>query len=349
MKLESLAKNLGLPWEGDPSVEIAGLAGLVDAGPSDLSFVASAYHQAAFAASGAGAFILPQDFDRAGCACLRSAAPYVDFARAVDLFFPRVGVPEPGVHPTAVIGEDVALGQDVSVGPYVVIGSGSHVGDRTVVHPHVTIYANVRIGADCEIHSGAHLREGVRLGDHVCIQNGAVIGAEGFGFAFRPDGSRVRVPHRCGVEIGDDVEIGSNTTIDAAHPGHKRYGHAETRTRIGDASKIDNLVQVGHGVEVGPGSTLCASVALAGGVRIGRSVYLGGDAVCRGEVQIGDGCFVGGGAGVNRDLPPGSQVLGRPAIDRRLWARVVAARKRLPDLLRRMRRVEKRLGIDEND
>jgi UDP-3-O-[3-hydroxymyristoyl] glucosamine N-acyltransferase len=349
VQLDALAQTLGLTWEGEPKLEIAKLAGLSDARPDELSFVASAHHRADFQASNAGAFILPLDFDRSGRSCLRSAAPYVDFARAVELFFPLFAPPKPGVHATAVIEEGAVLGQEVSVGPFAVIGAGSRIGNGTIIHPHVTIYPNVQIGADCVIHSGAHLREGVRLGDRVCIQNGAVIGAEGFGFAFRLDGTRLRIPHRCAVEVADDAEIGSNTTIDASHPGHKRHGHAQVHTRIGAGTKIDNLVQVGHGVHVGEGSTLCAKVGLGGSAKLGRNVYLGGDALCAPGAEVGDGSFVGAGAGVLDDLPPGSRVLGRPAIERRLWTRVVAARKRLPDLLRRVRKIEARLGINRED
>ncbi|MFQ5513803.1 MAG: UDP-3-O-(3-hydroxymyristoyl)glucosamine N-acyltransferase [Myxococcota bacterium] len=346
MLLEEIAGALGLPWEGDGELEILGLAGLADAGPSDLSFVASTHHLAAFRASKAAAYILPPDIDRGGRPCLRSPAPYVDFARAVDLFYPLRGRPRPGVHPTAVIESDVVLGRDVSIGPFVVVGEGCWIGERSVLYPHVTVYANVRIGADCEIHAGAHLRENVRLGDRVVVQNGAVLGGEGFGFAFHPDGRRVRVPHRCGVELGDEVEIGSNSTIDAAHPGHPRRGHESTRTRLGPAVKIDNLVQVGHGVVIEEGTTVCASSALGGSSQLGRHAYLAGGVICNSRTEIGERSFVGGGAGVTGRLAPGSSVMGRPAMDRKLFARVAAAWKRLPELLRRVRRIEQKLGLD---
>ena len=345
MQLSEIAQALGLPFEGEPCLELSGLAGLEDAGPEDLSFVGSSRYRSAFDRSRAGAFLVPPDFDTGKRACLRSVAPYADFARAIELFLPLASQPEPGVHPTAVVAPDASLGKDVSLGPYVVVGPGARIGDRTVIHPHCTLYTNVQVGADCEIHAGVHLREGVRLGDRVVIQNGAVIGAPGFGFAFLPDGTRVRIPHRCPVEVGDEAEIGSNTTIDASHPGHPRYGHAETRTRIGRAVKIDNLVQVAHGVEVGDGSTLCAFVGLAGGTYVGKNVLFAGASYSKGHVRIGDGSLVGGSSAVAGDLAPGSQVVGVPHMDRRLFARVSAAWKRLPDLLRRVRRIEERLGM----
>ncbi len=305
MQLGELAQALGLPFEGEAQLELRGLAGLEDAGPDDLSFVGGARYRAAFARSRAGAFLVPPDFDAEKRSCLRSPAPYLDFARAIELFLPAPVRPEPGVHATAVVAPDAVLGEDVALGAYVVVGTGARIGDRTIIHPHSTLYANVCVGADCEIHSEVHLREGVRLGDRVLIQNGAVIGADGFGFAFRPDGTRVRIPHRCPVEVGDEAEIGSNTTIDASHPAHPRYGRAETRTRIGRAVKIDNLVQVGHGVEVSDGSTLCAFVGLAGGTYVGKGVLFAGASYARGHVKIGDGSVIGGFTGVTGDLPAG--------------------------------------------
>ena len=349
MQLGDLARALGLPFEGDPHLELRGLAGLDDAGPDDLSFVAADRYRAVFVRSGAGAVLVPADFDTEKRPCLRSSAPYADFARAVELLLPPPVRPESGVHPTAVVAPDVVLGENVALGAYVVVGDGARIGDRTIIHPHCTLYANVRVGADCEIHSGVHLREGVRLGDRVVIQNGVVIGADGFGFAFRADGTRVRIPHRCPVEVGDEAEIGSNSTIDASHPGHRRHGHAETRTRIGRAVKIDNLVQVAHGVEVGDGSTLCALVGLAGGTLVGKGVIFGGASGAKGNIEIGDGSLIGAGSGVLGDLPAGSQVLGMPHMERRLYARVTAAWKRLPDLLRRVRRIEERVGIERED
>ena len=348
MQLQALARALGLPWEGDGKLEIHALAGLVDAGGNELSFVASTHHRKAFEASRAGAFILPADFARLERSCLRSSAPYVDFARAIDLLYPRSAPPEPGVHSTAVLATDVVLGKDVSIGAYAVVGAGSRVGDRSVLRPHVTLYPNVQVGAECEIHSGAHLCEGVRLGDRVVVQNGAVIGGDGFGFAFRSDGTRVRVPHRCGVEIGDDAEIGANVTIDAAHPGHRRYEHERPSTRIGAGTKIDNLVHVAHGVEIGEGATLCAGAVLGGGVRLGRNVYVGGHSTVV-DAEIGDDSFLVGRSGVHSDLPAGSQVAGLPAMGRRAWARLLAAQKRLPELLRRVRRLEAQLGLKGED
>jgi UDP-3-O-[3-hydroxymyristoyl] glucosamine N-acyltransferase len=176
-----------------------------------------------------------------------------------------------------------------------------------------------------------------------------VIGADGFGFTARADGRRVRVPHVCPVEIGDDCQIGANTTIDASHPGHPRRGYASVRTRIGAGVIIDNGVQIAHGCEIGDGSTLCAHVGLAGSTVVGRHVYMGGKAASAGHLKIGDLSLVGAMAAAGGDLEPGSQVLGVPAIERRLWAKVIAAQKRLPELLVRVRRLEKKLSSGGED
>ena len=251
------------------------------------------------------------------------------------------------MHATAVVAEDATLGPDVFLGPYVVIGAGARIGARTRIHPHATLYPEVQVGSDCEIHSGAHLRQGVRLGDRVIVQSGAVLGAEGFGFAHTAEGERIHIPHRCPVEIGDDSEIGSNTTIDASHPGQRRHGRASSNTWIGRGVKIDNLVQVGHGCGIGDGSSLSAQVGLSGSTDVGRQVLMGGRAGTGGHLSIGDGALIGGLAGIKDDVAPGAQLMGFPSLDRRRFARVVAVWKRGPELLRRLQRLEARLDGEE--
>ncbi len=348
LRLAELADALGLEFEGDPNLELSALASLDDATPADLSFVTGERYRRGFDASKGGAFLALPDFDTGGRPCLRSPLPYRDFARAVELFHPSRRL-APGIHATAVVADDAVLGTDVSIGPYAVIGAAARVGDRTVIHAHATLYPDVVVGAECEIHSGAHLRAGVRLGDRVDVQSGAVIGSEGFGFVFAADGRRVRVPHRCPVEIGDDSYIGANTTIDASHPGHSRHGHAETRTRIGRNVMIDNQVQVGHGVCLEDGVTLCAQVGLSGSTTVGRGVYMAGRASTAGHLRIGEGSLVGGNTGLIGDLDPGSQVVGYVAMERRRFFRSWSLFTRLPELARRLRRAEKKLGIDEKE
>jgi UDP-3-O-[3-hydroxymyristoyl] glucosamine N-acyltransferase LpxD len=223
-----------------------------------------------------------------------------------------------------------------------VIGAGSRIGARVRIHPHVTVYPGVEIGEDSEIHSGAHLREGTRIGKRVVLNNGVVIGAPGFGFTTRADGKRVRVPHVCPVEIGDDCEIGANTTIDASHPGHARRGHPDVRTRIGVGVIMDNGVQIAHGCEIGDHSTLCAHVALAGSTVVGRYVFMGGMAASAGHLTIGDLSMVGAMAAPASDVAPGSQVLGAPRRSDGL-GKILAATA--PAGAARVRRIEKRPGL----
>ncbi len=348
MKLEELATALGLPFEGEPSFQIRGLASLDDGGPSDLGFVTGAGYRELFQRSAIGVVIVPLDFDVEGRKCLRSIQPYADFARAVDQIMPDRHRPSPGVHPTAVLENDVELGADVSIGAYAVLGSGCMIGARSIIHPHVTLYPDVRIGEDCVIHSHACLREAVHLGNRIHVQNGAVIGSDGFGFAFRADGTQVRVPHRRGVEIGDEAEIGSNTTIDRSHPGHSRHGFEVTATRIGRAVKIDNQVHIAHDCVIEDGCTLCGQTALGGGTYVEKNVFFGGRSGAI-RARVGEGSLIGGWTGVLQDTPPGSKLLGFPAIERGLWGRVTAALKRLPELLRRVRRIEKALEMDQSE
>jgi UDP-3-O-[3-hydroxymyristoyl] glucosamine N-acyltransferase len=344
MRLSQIASALGLLLEGDGALLITGLAGLHDAGPNDLAFIAEARYLRDLRESRAGAVLAPLDLE-VGRPCLRTHQPYADFARAIELLLPRA--PEsPGVHPTAVVEAGVELGSGVWIGAYTVVRAGSRIGDRSRIHPHVTIYPGVSIGSDCVIHSGAHLREGARLGDRVVVQNGAVLGSDGFGFTTGVDGTRLRVPHRSGVWVGSDVEIGANTTIDASHPGHPRHAEGSSSTRIADAVIIDNQVQIGHGCAVGEGSVLCAQVGLAGSTIVGRGVFMAGQAGAKGHITIGDGSRIFAATGVTGNVAPGGQILGLPpGMDRRLWARIVASWKRLPDLFVRVRRLEAALGV----
>lgn len=343
MKLEEIAGALDLVLEGDGSLEISGLAGLDDAAPGELSFAGGARYAKEFEASRASAFLLPAGFDALGRSCLRSPVPYLDFARAIDLFLPDAAV-ECGVHPTAVVARDAVLGEGVSIGALCVIGARTRIGPRTRIHPHVVVYPDCEIGEDCEIHSGAHLRARVRLGCRVVVHNGAVLGSEGFGFAFG-SGGRARVPHRCGVHVDDDAEIGANSTIDASHPGHPRRGRPSAATYVGRAVKIDNLVQVAHGCSLEEHTTLCAQVGLAGRTSVGRGVFFAGQSATSGDLHVADGTAVLGMSGVMGDTEPGAKLVGVPVMPRALFFRVLAASKRLPELFKRVARIERSLGV----
>jgi UDP-3-O-[3-hydroxymyristoyl] glucosamine N-acyltransferase len=333
VKLRDLAGRLDCRLDGDGDLEIERVAGMNDAGPGDLTFLANPRYERSLAATRASAVILREDAPVAPCAMLRTGDPYLAFARAVALFTPP-SRPAPGVHPLASLAPGTTLGLDVSIGPFVVTGEGVSIGDRTVVMPNVTIGPGTRMGADCLIHSNVSLRERVTLGDRVVLQNGVVIGGDGYGFVRRPDGTHEKIPQTATVVIEDDVEIGANTTIDRPAVGE---------TRIKSGTKIDNLVMVGHGVSIGRNVLLAAQVGIAGSTEIADEVVFGGQVGVGGHLTIGRGAIAVGQSGVTHSLDPGVMVAGYPAIDSREWRKASVIFRRLPELKRRIEELEARL------
>jgi UDP-3-O-[3-hydroxymyristoyl] glucosamine N-acyltransferase len=264
---------------------------------------------------------------------LRTGNPYLAFARALELFY-RPLVPEPGIHPSAIVAPDAVIGKKPSIGAFAVVGSGCRVGDNPVLHPHVVLYPHVRVGDDVLLHSHVVVREFCELGDRVVIQNGAVIGSDGFGFAPRGDGTYHKIVQTGRVRIEDDVEIGANTTLDRAAVGD---------TVIRRGAKLDNLVQVGHGSSVGEDTVIAAQVGIAGSTRVGRRVMLGGQVGLAGHLEIGDEAILTAQSGTSHDVPEKAVMSGSPAIDNSHWLRSVAAFARLPETLRRLRELEKEL------
>jgi UDP-3-O-[3-hydroxymyristoyl] glucosamine N-acyltransferase len=228
----------------------------------------------------------------------------------------------------------VVLGWGVSIGPYVVLGDRVRVGDGATLHPHCVVYADAEIGAGCLLHSGAVVREGVRLGRGVILQNGAVIGADGFGFAPRGDGSWHKIPQAGTVTLGDEVEVQALSCVDRATVGV---------TSVGRGTKIDNLVQVGHGCRIGDDSLLCGQVGLAGSTKVGSRVTLAGQAGTAGHCTIGDGATVAAQSGVLGDIEPGATVGGSPALDIQQARAVMIHLARLPELAKRVKTLEKAL------
>ncbi|MCZ6464324.1 MAG: UDP-3-O-(3-hydroxymyristoyl)glucosamine N-acyltransferase [Proteobacteria bacterium] len=334
-RLSELASELGRPVRGDGSFRVAGLAPLESAGPHDLSFVRSADHASAAAASGAGAFVAPDGVDCGARPVIVSPQPALDFARVAERLFPRP-VPPRGAHPQALVAPDAKLDSTASIGAGAVVGAGVRVGARTVVHANATLYPDVEVGADCEIHAGVVLREGTRVGDRVRLHPGVVIGGDGFGYVSDEHGELYKVPQVGRVVIEDDVEIGANTTVD-------RATLAETRIRRG--AKIDNLVQVAHNCDIGEGAVVVGQTGLSGGTVIGRRAALMAQVGSAGHLRVGDGAFVGARAGLHKDVPDGARVWGSPQMEERAWHRSVAALARLPDALRRLRAVERALGL----
>jgi UDP-3-O-[3-hydroxymyristoyl] glucosamine N-acyltransferase len=333
VKLSDLARRLQCRLDGDGDVEIVRVAGLADAGPGDITFLANPKYQRALATTRASAAIVRDGDVAPPCAALRAADPYLAFAWAVAVFSPEMRA-EPGVHASAVVDASAHIGVGASIGALVSVGADVSIGDRTVIYPNVTIGPQTRVGADCVIHSNVSLRERVTIGNRVILQNGVVVGGDGYGFVRRPDGSHEKIPQTATVVIEDDVELGANTTVDRPAVG-------ETRIKAG--AKIDNLVQIAHGVVVGRHALLASQVGISGSTVIGDHVTLGGQVGVGGHLTLGDGAVAVGQSGVTNSLAPGEQVAGYPAIDRRGWRRSSVIFKHLPELKQRLEALERRL------
>jgi UDP-3-O-[3-hydroxymyristoyl] glucosamine N-acyltransferase len=334
MKLRELAERLACRLEGDGEIDIVSVSGIEDAGPGDLTFVANSKYLSALATTRASAVLLRDDAPAPRTATLRTADPYLAFARAVGLFAPT-WKPQPGVHSMAAIAADVTLGRDVSIGAFVAVGEGTTIGDRTVVFPNATIGAGVQIGADCVVHANVSIRERVTMGDRVVLQNGVVIGGDGYGFVRRGDGTHEKIPQVATVVIEDDVELGANTTVDRPAVG-------ETRIKAG--TKIDNLVQIAHGVVVGRNVLMAAQVGIAGSTHIDDDVTFGGQVGVGGHLTIGRGVVAVGQSGITNSVEAGKMIAGYPAIDARDWRRAAAVFRRLPELKKRIEELEARLA-----
>lgn len=337
-RLGKLAGELGLEIEGDPEIEIRGVAGLENAGALDLSFVRSEAFAAVMRRSAAGAVIAPPGLDTAGRPALRSEHPGLDFSRAIRILAPD-SRPAPGIDPAARIADTASVDASASLGPGCVVGPGARIGARSVLHANVSVYADVVIGEECEIHSGCSLAA-ARVGDRVVLHPGVVLGADGFGYVADEAGVLSKVPQVGRVVVEDDVEIGANTTVDRGSLGE---------TRIGRHTKIDNLVQIAHNCVIGEGVLIAAQVGLAGSTRIERGAVLMGQVGVAGHLTIGEGAFVGAKCGVSKDIPAGARVWGIPHREERSWHRISAALPRLPDLIRRVRVLERRFGIGNGE
>jgi UDP-3-O-[3-hydroxymyristoyl] glucosamine N-acyltransferase len=334
VKLSELAARLECRLEGDGDLDIVRVAGIQDAGPGDLTFLANAKYEKLLPSTRASAVILRDGTPAPLTNVLRARDPYLAFARAVGLFAPS-SRPSPGVHSLAAVAADVELGRDVSIGPFVAIADGVTIGDGTVIYPNVTIGTGARIGRDCTIHSNVSIRERVSLGDRVILQNGVVIGGDGYGFVRRGDGTHEKIPQIAAVVIEDDVEIGANTTVDRPAVGE---------TRICAGTKLDNLVQIGHGVTIGRNVLMAAQVGIAGSTHIDDDVVFGGQVGVGGHLTIGRGAIAIGQSGVTNSLDPREMVAGYPAIDAREWRKASVLFRRLPELKRRIEELEARVS-----
>ena len=328
MKLRDLAAQLGATLHGDGEIEITGVAGIEEAAAGQVTFVSNPRYAAAARITRASAVLVAPDFPEIAAATLRLANPYLAFAEAIGLFHPSPVFP-PGVHPTAVVDSTASIGAGAHIDAYVVISAGVRLGEGAVLLPHVVIYPGVTAGRGFFAHAHSVVRENCTLGDRVILQNGVVVGGDGFGFAKRDNGTWQKIPQSGPVRIGSDVEVQANACIDRASVG---------ATVIADGAKIDNLVQVGHGSSVGENTLLCAQVGLAGSTEVGRNVVLAGQVGVAGHCRIGDGAIATAQSGIPNDVAPGKVVSGYPAIDNRQWLRASAVFQRLPEMLRRLPR-----------
>jgi len=339
MRLQDVAEKLGCRLEGEPSTEIAGVAGIDHAQPGQLTFLANRRYSPLLKTTRAAAVLveegieLPREAGLPPLAALRSANPYLAFARAIELFYcPPAYLP--GVHVTAVIAKTAKIGVNAHIGPYCFVDEGAEIGDGAVLHSFVTIYRDAKIGRGFFAHAHAVVRENCRIGDRVILQNGVIIGGDGLGYAKHADGTWHKMLQSGPAVLEDDVEVQANACVDRATVGETRVGHG---------TKIDDLVLVGHAAQVGANTMLCGQVGLAGSTKIGDNCILAGQVGTAGHLTVGDGAVITAQSGVPNDVPARALYSGYPAVENRQWLKMMAALNRLPELQKRVQALENEL------
>ena len=337
MKLRDLADALGCECRGGGALEIRGVAGMEQAGADQLTFLANPKYAHKVKHSRAGAILVAAWIEGIAPAQLISANPYLDFARALALFYqpPR---PAAGVHPMASIAPSARVGENASIGAFAVVGENAVIGRNAILHPHVVIYDGAVIGDDFLAHSHSVVREFCRVGDRVTLQNGVVVGGDGFGFAKSADGKHHKIVQSGVTVIEDDVEIQTLTSVDRATVG-------ETRVKRG--AKIDSLVQIGHACVVGEDNILCAQTGLAGSSILEKNVLLAGQVGVSGHLTIHDNAVIYAQSGIGGDVGKGAVMSGSPAFDARQWLRAITAFQKLPEIQKAVRELERRLHSRE--
>lgn len=337
MRLVELAECLGAVLEGDASLEVERVNSLDQARMGELSFLSSDRYRSLLEQSQATAVLVPADFEgSASCALLRVKNPDRSFGEAALLFYKPPPVPVIGIHPSAVVADDVVMGKDVSVGPNCTIESHVKLGDGVVIGSNSVIGYGSQLGDEVLLHASVTLREFSKVGDRVIIHSGTVIGSDGFGYSVEPDGSRRKIPQIGIVMIEDDVEIGSNVSVDRA-----RFG----KTVIGRGTKIDNLVQIAHNVTIGPDSVLCGQVGVAGSTKIGTKTILAGQVGVAGHLTVGDRVIANAKTGIVNDIDEGAHVMGMPAVTQKEFQRGYLGMLKLGALREKIRKIEKQIDF----
>jgi UDP-3-O-[3-hydroxymyristoyl] glucosamine N-acyltransferase len=339
MKLQELAQKLECRLEGEPNAEVHGVAGIEQAGPGEVTFLANRRYAPNLSTTRASAVFVEDGVDvvrgpeAPALAKLRTSNPYLSFAKAIELFYeaPKYA---PGIHATAVIARTARIGAGSHIGPYCFVDEDAVISENAVLHSFVTIYRGARIGAYFFAHAHAVVREFCRIGDRVILQNGVIIGGDGLGYAKNADGTWYKMLQSGPAVLEDDVEVQANACVDRATVGE---------TRIGRGTKIDDLVLVGHASKVGGNSMLCGQVGLAGSTRIGENCILAGQVGTAGHLTIGDGAVITAQSGVPNDVPERALYSGYPAVENREWLRMMAALRRLPELQKRVGELEERI------
>jgi len=331
--IAELAERIGGRVRGDASGQIVGIGAIQTAQPDEVTWLTSEKYASALPSCRAGAILVPESFGPTPMSAILCRHMDAAVAAVLELFAPPPARPPRGVHVSAIVDPTARIGMDVAIGPHVVVGARASIGDRTVVHAGISVGDDVRIGADCVLWPGVVVRERCVLGARVIVHPNAVIGADGFGY-YQRDGRHCKITHGGHVEVGDDVEIGAGTCIDRA-----KFG----ATIIGAGTKIDNLVQIAHNVEIGAHCLVIAQVGIAGSARLGQYVVLGGHVGLRDHISLGDGSMVAACSCVSRDLPAGTVVSGIPAIENRRYLREQASVRRLPELAAQVRDLLKRV------
>ncbi len=313
---------------GDGAAPVEGVRALEAAGPRDLSFVADAKAEKTAAASAAGVLLARSAAAFAGRTVVEVSEPTSALAAVLESLFPRRAA-RPGVHPTAIVAPDARVASGAEVGPYAVVGDGTDVEDGAILESHVVVGRRCRVAAGAWLHPHVVLYDGVAVGPGAEVHSGAVLGADGFGYAAGPAGLR-KVPQVGGVEVGAGAEIGANSCVDRA---------TLEETRIGDGTKVDDLVMVGHNCDIGRHVVLCGQVGLAGSTTIGDGTVLAGQVGTAGHIRVGRGVKAGGQTGITADVPDGATVFGTPHLPHRDAFRVQAELRRLPQTARLVRRL----------